>query len=85
MEKIYHVYTYDTYDDINASLAMCSSLEQADKLIREYIEKCWCFFSTIFYVEEWKLDVRWASNTVKIYSKDDVLKIGKELGVYKEE
>lgn len=82
MNKIYHVYTLNTYDDVTETFAMCTSLEKAEELIREYIKQVWCFFSTKFYIEEWDVDCRWASKTVKVYNKDDVIRIGIELGVY---
>lgn len=85
MSKVYMVKAICRWDrDTDGEIiGVASNTEQAKILVRTYIEKIYCYGSHTFDIYEFELDKFYDSGIVVIhYSKDDVLRIARELGKY---
>lgn len=88
MTKVYMVKAICKWDKDSDGeiIGIGSNTEQAKILVRQYIEKVYCYGSHTFDIFEFTLDKFYDDGLIiKHYTKEEVINIAKELGKYNEE
>lgn len=75
------VKAYHKYDDDAEIVGIADSLEKADLMVRDYIDKIYCYGTARFDITWWNLNERWGEGAhERFYTYEEVIRIAEELG-----
>ena len=84
MTRVYMVKAYHKYDDDTEIVGIADSLEKADLMVRDYIDKIYCYGTARFDVTWWNLNEHWGEGAhERFYTCEEVIRIAEELGKIK--
>lgn len=75
---------YHRYDDDEEIVGIAESLEKADLIVKDYINKIYCYSTARFNITWWNLNERWGEGAQeRFYNYEEVIRIAEELGKIK--